>query len=178
MASETKKPVPNKRLIFIIFFIFFVVLIHELVAIPSFFNRLDESRQAKYYIGAMNRAQQQYFIEKATFTNSINLGAGIPLETDRYKYYSRSEKKIITPDYEILMVSNFSVAKKDNLQNYYGLVWATKSRTKKNLTKDEQLAKVIHCKTSSNMNLTIIPKVEFSKDFKEASCPKGMERMQ
>ena len=116
MASETKKPFLDEWLIFGMIFggaaIAFNLI--NLIFFPK--KSCGCGSEAKSYTGSMNRAQQAYFLERITFTNSINSEAGIPLETDRYKYYSRSEKKIITPDYEILMVSNFSVAKKDNLQ--------------------------------------------------------------
>lgn len=174
MPSEAKKPL-NKRLILVMLFGGAAIAFSLLkIIFPK--ESCGCGSEAKTYVGSMNRAQQAYFLEKGSFTNSIAPYSEIPLETNKYKYFSRVENKISTPNYEIFMVSNLSQAKKDDLQNYYGLAWATKSRNEKNSTQSEPINMSILCKASNtDATITSEPKVKFSKDFKQAFCPKGME---
>jgi len=47
--------------------------------------------EAHTYLGALNRAQRGYYLEKKQFANSLTLLAlGIPSETKRYRYSSRA----------------------------------------------------------------------------------------
>ena len=58
------------------------------VALPSFLSQSAKSRQseAKTNVGALNRAQQTYYFEKLTFTETISdLGLGIS-NTNSYSY--------------------------------------------------------------------------------------------
>lgn len=49
------------------------------IALPSFLNQANKARQAeaKTYVGAINRGQQAYFIEKGAFGNLTNLELAI-----------------------------------------------------------------------------------------------------
>jgi type IV pilus assembly protein PilA len=59
------------------------------VALPSLLSQANKAKQveARNNVGAMNRAQQAYNLEKAGFATGIgNLGLGIPSQTTNYKY--------------------------------------------------------------------------------------------
>jgi type IV pilus assembly protein PilA len=59
------------------------------IALPSFLNQAAKAKQseAKSYVGAVNRAQQSYRIEKPTFADDpAKLEIGIPTSTVDYKY--------------------------------------------------------------------------------------------
>jgi type IV pilus assembly protein PilA len=59
------------------------------IALPSFLNQAAKAKQseAKSYVGAVNRAQQSYRIEKPKFATDIDaLEIGIPSTTTDYNY--------------------------------------------------------------------------------------------
>ena len=59
------------------------------IALPSFLNQAAKAKQseAKSYVGAINRAQQSYRIEKPVFASDIvDLEIGIPTTTVDYSY--------------------------------------------------------------------------------------------
>ncbi|NWF57882.1 MAG: prepilin-type N-terminal cleavage/methylation domain-containing protein [Fischerella sp.] len=60
------------------------------IALPSLLNQVSKARQseAKQNVGAMNRAQQAYYLENANqFADKFELlGIGLKQETDNYKY--------------------------------------------------------------------------------------------
>ena len=59
------------------------------IALPSFLNQANKARQseAKSSVGALNRAQQAYYLEKSQFSSSIELlGLGITTTTENYVY--------------------------------------------------------------------------------------------
>jgi hypothetical protein len=73
--------------------------------------------EAKTYVGAMNRSQQAFFLEKEYFTNKLeDLGLGIKPQTENYKY------QIMVLDSK-KGVQNIALAQKDNLKSYTGLVY-------------------------------------------------------
>ena len=64
-----------------------------LIVAPSFIHQGDKAKQSegRQYVGAMNRAQQAYFIENNDFTsNIVDLGLGIKTETTNYSYSIRT----------------------------------------------------------------------------------------
>ncbi|NJR69749.1 MAG: prepilin-type N-terminal cleavage/methylation domain-containing protein [Synechococcales cyanobacterium CRU_2_2] len=69
-----------------------IIGILSAIALPSFLNQANKARQseAKTYVGSMNRAQQAYYLENATFigaqTSFEELALGISTETDNYNY--------------------------------------------------------------------------------------------
>jgi type IV pilus assembly protein PilA len=59
------------------------------IALPSFLNQASKAKQseAKNNVGAVNRAQQAYYLEKQQFADGFeSLKIGIPTETDNYTY--------------------------------------------------------------------------------------------
>jgi hypothetical protein len=69
------------------------------IALPSFLvsgcqECKSKTREAKLYVGSMNKAQQAVFIEKSAFATSVNaLGLGIKTETTHFKYSIRATQK-------------------------------------------------------------------------------------
>jgi type IV pilus assembly protein PilA len=176
MESKGKASARN----FLIRFLIFLSLIvgGGVLLTPRGISCYSKPRQveSKVYVASMNRGQHSYFIEKQTFTNSITLEIGIPVKTDSYSYYSRIEPKILTSDYEISIVKNYSQPRVRNMVNYFGLAWVITPLNKDNITRSTQpVANTLLCQTNL---VNLIPssedRVEFSKDFKSASCPKGM----
>lgn len=59
------------------------------IALPSFLNQANKAiaSEARTYVGAMNRGQQAYYLNNATFSSSIEaLGVDISAETANYSY--------------------------------------------------------------------------------------------
>lgn len=69
------------------------------IALPSFLNQAAKAKQseAKSYVGAVNRAQQSYRIEKPTFAEDVaKLEIGIPTSTVDYDYTITPAKAVAT----------------------------------------------------------------------------------
>ncbi len=70
------------------------------VALPSLLSQTNKAKQAeaRQNIGAMNRAQQAFFLEKNTFTTDFAaLGVGIKTQTTNFKYtIGGSENTVIS----------------------------------------------------------------------------------
>ncbi|HBB36271.1 MAG TPA: general secretion pathway protein GspH [Cyanobacteria bacterium UBA8803] len=70
---------------------------------------------ARSYVGAMNRAQQAYFLENNIFTADIEkLGLGIKTETENYRYSSRVTQNA---------AFHYGVSRNQQLQSYVGGVF-------------------------------------------------------
>ena len=88
------------------------------IALPSFLNQAAKAKQseAKSYVGSVNRAQQAYRIEKATFADTITaLEIGIPTTTVDFVY-------AITPAKGVATSTTFTATPKDTttLRAYAG----------------------------------------------------------
>lgn len=121
------------------------------VSLPSLMSCGNKAKQAeaKSNIGAMNRAQQVYFLEKNTFTNSVvETGVGIQTQTVNYDYSVRATKTAVF-NYGILR------QKKQNLKSYVGAVFvvpATNLDSKAN--KEEKITIGILCETIKPGSMT------------------------
>jgi type II secretory pathway pseudopilin PulG len=74
---------------------FFVLGILGAIALPSLMSCTNKSKhaEAKQNVGAMNRAQQAYYLENKAFSNSFeSLGLGIRTPTVNYEYSTRATK--------------------------------------------------------------------------------------
>ncbi|WP_199246573.1 type IV pilin-like G/H family protein [[Phormidium] sp. ETS-05] len=86
------------------------------------------SKTAKNDVGAMNRAQQSYFLESQKFGVTMGeIGMGIPTETDNYSY------RVVQPMQPVSdwkkpnsanWVMTIGQAKHKNLNSYLGVVWS------------------------------------------------------
>ena len=91
----------------------------------------NHKAEAKQYIGAMNRAQQAYYLEKSNFSNSINnLGLGIKTDTAGYSYRILSPMEPIQdaaaikpPSQEKERAIAFATPKRTGFKSYMGIVW-------------------------------------------------------
>ncbi len=94
-----------------------------LALVVPFSNQATKAKQseAKTYIGAMNRAQQAYYLENNKFSSEISdLGIGINDETENYQYQVNNDgnpKKTVAT----------ARAKNDSLRSYTGAVFIIKS---------------------------------------------------
>jgi len=94
-------------------------------------ERANRARQveARNNLGAMNRAQQAYYLEYAKFaTNIQDLNIGIPAETENYRY------RITTPGGASRLIAIITAsAKRSGLKSYTGVVWVSQ-RNGENIT--------------------------------------------
>ncbi|MDF5709864.1 MAG: type IV pilin-like G/H family protein [Nostoc sp. S4] len=66
-----------------------IIGILSAIALPSFLNQANKAKQseAKQNVGAMNRQQQAYYLEKNTFTSNMSdLGLGIKTASTNYTF--------------------------------------------------------------------------------------------
>ncbi len=87
------------------------------LALPSLFGCGNSAKaaEARNNIGAMNRAQQAYFLEYQDFANSLErLGVGIRPKTVNYQYSIR-----VTPS----AVFNYASPHQKNIKGYVGAVF-------------------------------------------------------
>lgn len=85
------------------------------LALPSFLSQAAKTKQseAKTFVGAINRAQQAYRMENASFTtDTTTLKIGLTTETVNYTYF------IITDPIKALVNANARDA--DTLKSYAG----------------------------------------------------------
>lgn len=89
------------------------------IALPSLLGQVNKAKQSegKNNIGAINRAQQAYFLEYQQFnTDLTQLGIGIKTQTDNYRYTSTLNSGI---------VAHNAMAVKAALKSYVGIVGTT-----------------------------------------------------
>jgi type II secretory pathway pseudopilin PulG len=128
-------------------------------------NGQNKARQseAKQYVSAMNRAQQAFYAENATFSPSIEkLGIGIKSETENYSY-----SIVLSNDKRF--VQSIGLAKRDGLKNYTGIVYLTKNSdgeytsTQSRLCESNQPSKELPGKPTA----TNFPDIQCPSDFSE-----------
>ncbi len=100
--------------------IFLVLGIGSFVlSLPSLLSCGNKGRQAeaKQNVGAMNRAQQAYYLENKAFSNSLqSLGLGIQPQTKNYVYSTRATK---------MAAFSYGISKKgtNDTKSYVGAVF-------------------------------------------------------
>lgn len=103
------------------FYLLFISLFGFAILAPSFLNNADLAREseAKTYVGAINRGQQAFFLERNTFSSDIReLGLGITSETQNYTY------SISQMDRTHAVVT--ATAKQRGIRSYTGVVFLTR----------------------------------------------------
>ncbi len=111
------------------------------IALPSLLGQVNKGKQAeaKQNIGAMNRAQQAFFLEGQVFASSVSsLGIGIKTVTDNYSY---SINSLATGN--VYGQQNAS-SLKATLKSYYGSVNTQIGDT----TTSEALTVAISCEST------------------------------
>ncbi len=106
------------------------------IALPTQMSCGNKAKhaEARQNVGAMNRAQQAYFVEKNSFSNSLDsLGIGIRSQTENYQYSSRATAKV---------AFNYGISRKETNKSYVGAVFLVKE-------KGETLTQAILCESTS-----------------------------
>ncbi len=127
----------------------------------------NRARQAegKNYIGAMNRAQQAYYLEYEKFASKIEeLGIGIKPETENYRY------QILPQGNQTQSVMMTAQAKRPELRSYAGAVFVVKS-------KDEILTLGGICETDEASSTPPAMPAAPSNESTEIQCPAGSHRL-
>ena len=120
----------------------------------------ERNKEAKAIVGAMNRAQQAYYLEKGKFSTEFNnLELGLKQNTEHYAY------KIVPQSSKSVM--NISRAKSKGLSSYVGFVYLTKTSSGETVT----LAKL--CETDSNLSRPPrMPRIPRNSS-QAIKCPRG-----
>jgi type IV pilus assembly protein PilA len=88
------------------------------IALPSLLGQISKAKQAegKNNIGAINRAQQAFFLEGNAFATTVQaVGIGIRTQTENYAYEVR-----IGAGSQSDLVANWALSEKPVLRSYYG----------------------------------------------------------
>ena len=89
----------------------FVLSLPSLVSCGSSAKRAE----AKYKVGAMNRAQEAYYSDNKAFSNSLaSLGIGISTQTTNYEYSIRATKTA---------AFSYGISRKKDIKSYVGGVF-------------------------------------------------------
>lgn len=91
------------------------------IALPSLLGQVNKAKQseARNNVGAINRAQQAYFLEAQTFSTDLSqLGIGIRTQTENYDYTSAIQGSSAT---SAGIVSHKAQARKPALKAYVGV---------------------------------------------------------
>ncbi|NJN73795.1 MAG: prepilin-type N-terminal cleavage/methylation domain-containing protein [Limnothrix sp. RL_2_0] len=78
-----------------------IIGILSAIALPAFLNQANKARQseAKQALGAINRGQQAYYLEKQLFSSNVfGLGLGLQLATENYSYGNAAVQAGMTSD--------------------------------------------------------------------------------
>jgi uncharacterized protein YjbI with pentapeptide repeats len=90
--------------------------------------------QAKNSLGAMNRAQQAYYLEQQQFATAIDdLGLGLESDTEFYRY------EILPSDESSPSVTMVAIPKIEGLKSYRGVVFGVESPAYEGITPVAQL---------------------------------------
>lgn len=124
--------------------VFFIIGILSAIALPYLLTQPCKAKQAeaRQNTGAMNRAQQAYFLEKNAFAQSIDkLGVGIKTETENFVYSLRAGDKYAL---------NYATPRKGkpNHKSYVGGVFTVPSvKVEPKSANDEIITLAIMCET-------------------------------
>jgi type II secretory pathway pseudopilin PulG len=122
-------------------------------------KQLSRQSEAKQYVSSINRAQQAFYAESATFSSTIEkLGIGIKLETGSYLY------SIILNDNR--SVQSMAFAKIDGLKNYTGIVYLIPGSDLKYTSTQTKLCE-------SNQPSKELPGTPTATNSPEIQCPPG-----
>ncbi len=89
------------------------------VALPSLLSQTQKAKQveARNTIGALNRAQQAYNLDKGGFAALADVGVGVKSQTSNYEY------RVAGAATDSTGVANIAKTLSTNLKPYTGLVW-------------------------------------------------------
>jgi len=130
------------------------------VQVVNLQNQQNKARQAeaKQYVGSMNRGQQAFYAENASFSPSIEkLQLGIKSETENYSY-----SIVLSNDKRF--VQSIGLAKRDGLKNYTGIVYLTKNSDGEYTSTQSRLCE-------SNQPSKELPGTPTATNFPDIQCP-------
>jgi hypothetical protein len=121
----------------------------------------DPQTEAKNYVGAMNRANQAFYLENERFAKTLDeLQIGIKPETENYRY------RIIPQGNSKGSVVSTATAKKPGLKSYTGFVYTKK-------LDDETITIALVCESNqASTRAPIAPKLPRTPN-QEVQCPAG-----
>ncbi|MFP4008284.1 MAG: type IV pilin-like G/H family protein [Spirulinaceae cyanobacterium] len=93
------------------------------IALPSLLGQANKARQAeaRNNIGAINRAQQGFFLEAQYFATSLpELAVGITPKTENFEY--KLDPKSEKPGKSVAIANPKAINENSTLKAYYGLV--------------------------------------------------------
>lgn len=131
MSNQTSSN-SQKRLYFILAAVNTFTL--GMIALRIYIDRGESQRamrhEGKTYVASMNRAQQNYFLEKKKWVKTIEESEiGIKAETENYRYNIQNIDSIKTVDiknYPGIIVQT-GTAKKEDLKSYLGAAYLSGS---------------------------------------------------
>jgi type IV pilus assembly protein PilA len=121
------------------------------VALPSLLSQTNKAKQAeaRQNVGAMNRAQQSYFLEQNKFAGDLTaLGVGLRTQTTNFKY----GMNLPAPTTADTQITNYAQALGKNLKSYMGSVYLTEAAAG-GVTESLTLAYL--CETKSPSSTTV-----------------------
>ncbi|MEG3933633.1 type IV pilin-like G/H family protein [Microcoleus sp. T3_B1] len=111
--------------------------------LPSFLKSANKAKQAeaKQYVSSINQAQQANFLDRRSFSNSVEaLGIGLKTETRNYKYSIRATNQA---------VFNYGISKQE-LKSYIGGVFVVPGKkVDAKVAKNEMTTASILCQSDS-----------------------------
>lgn len=123
-------------------------------------QKLARQSEAKQYVSSMNRAQQAFYAEYASFASTIQkLGIGIKSETENYSY-----SIVLSNDNR--WVQAIGLAKRDGLKNYTGIVSLIKSPNDESTSTQSRLCE-------SNQPSKELPGTPTPTNSPDIQCPSG-----
>ncbi len=127
---------------------------------PEDQQRKVRQTEAKQYVSSMNKAQQAFYAEYATFSATIEkLGIGIKSETENYSY-----SIVLSNDKRF--AQSMALAKIDGLKNYTGIVFLTK-------TSDGQYTSTQSRLCESTQPSKELPGTPTATNSPDIQCPSG-----
>jgi prepilin-type N-terminal cleavage/methylation domain-containing protein len=133
------------------------------IALPSFMAQTQKARfaEAKSYLGAINRVQQAYYMEKGAFATIINqLSIGIT-DSSSYTYgiIPGSITGTALPEEPNLIITNSAMPRVNSLQSYISVVTASNATFS-----------TVNC--TANLSGTVQPSLSLgSISLGAATCP-------
>ena len=117
------------------------------IALPSLLSQTTKAKQAeaRQNVGAMNRAQQAYYLEKQSFANNMgDLGVGIKSQSENFAY------TIVNAGSQIVQNKAYAAPNKANLKAYTGVVYTTAAAT--STGSSEALTQAFLCESNATMS--------------------------
>ena len=114
------------------------------IALPSLLSQTNKAKQAeaRQNVGAMNRSQQAFYLEKQSFASNMgDLGVGIKSQTENFVY------TIANAGSTQVQTQAYAPTGRANLKAYTGVVYTTAASTGNNTS--ESLTQALLCESNA-----------------------------